>query len=126
MKDSDPKSFGWLGIIFWVAIGGALVWAYGAATATKEATFTQASRSLAKREQSTQDIIKAGPTSAVWETPHGTVIALDIPKATAGGLLVEMKRCIVWRDSVTKTSSLQCDKEEIDIRRHSIDPPDIE
>jgi hypothetical protein len=126
MKDSDPRSFGWLGIIFWVAIGGTLVWTYGAATTKKEATFTRASSGLTVRKQATQDIIKAGPTSTAWETQHGTVIALDIPRATAGGLLVEQKRCIVWRDAVTKTSSLQCDKEEIDIRRHSIDPPDIE
>jgi hypothetical protein len=120
------KMTSWLGILFWMAIGAALVWGFGIATQKQEVKPAKAASSLTVRKQATQDIIKAGPTSTAWETKHGTVIALDIPRATAGGLLVEQKRCIVWRDAVTKTSSLQCDKEEIDIRGHSIDPPDVE
>lgn len=124
MKDPDTKMTNWLGILFWMAIGAALVWGFGIATQKKEPKFTRASPSLTQRKQAALDTIKAGPKTSTWETPHGTVIALDIPKATAGGLLVEIKRCVVWRDAATKTSSLQCDKDEIDIRHHSIDPPD--
>ena len=126
MKDPDSKMTSWLGILFWMAIGAALVWGFGIATQKQEVKPARASSGLTVRKQATQDIIKAGPTSTAWETQHGTVIALDIPRASAGGLLVDMKRCIVWRDAVTNTSSLQCDREEIDIKQFPIDPPDLE
>jgi hypothetical protein len=113
-------------ILFWVAMGVALMWAYGVATEKKASKLTSASSSLAQRKQASRDAIKAGPTSESWETIHGTVIALDIPKPTAGGLLVESQRCIVWRDAVTSTASMQCDKSEIDLKNYPIDPPDIE
>lgn len=111
-------------ILFWIALGIALMWAYGAATENKASAAPSAS--LSQRKQANLNKINAGPQSTAWETPHGTVIALDIPKASAGGLLMEMKRCIVWRDAVTRTSSLQCDKEEIDLKNYPIDPPDLE
>ena len=126
MKNSDTKPFNWAGMIFAMLIGGTLVWFFGSTTEKKEAKLQKTSASLTQRKQATLDIIKAGPKSTAWETPHGTVIALDIPKASVGGLLIEMKRCIVWRDAVTTTSSLPCDKDEIDIDHHSVDPPDIE
>ncbi len=112
------------GILFWMALGGAAVWGYGVATEKKAAAAPSAS--LTQRKQANLNAVSAGPQSTAWETPHGTVIALAIPKASAGGLLMEMKRCIVWRDAVTSTSSLQCDKEEIDIKQFPIDPPDLE
>ena len=112
------------GILFWMALGGAVVWGYGVATEKKASTTP--SVSVAQRKQANLNAVSAGPQSTAWETPYGTVIALDIPKASAGGLLVEQKRCIVWRDAVTNTSSLQCDKDEIDIKNYPTDRPDIE
>lgn len=79
-----------------------------------------------QRKQVVQDTIKAGPQTTSWETPQGTVIALDIPKASLGGRFVEVKHCIVWRDAVTKTSALHCDKDEIDLQDYPTDPPEYE
>jgi hypothetical protein len=78
----------------------------------------------AERKQAIQSVIDAGPQTKSWQTPEGTVIELTIPKTSGAGNFLESQRCIVWRDAVTKTSSMHCDKEEIDIRDYSGDPPE--
>lgn len=121
---TNPTSI--FGPVAWVVLGGLLVWGYGAATDKKAEKAATASMSYAQRKQATAAVIQAGPQTTSWETPQGTVIALDIPKAALGGSFVEVKHCIVWRDAVTSTSALHCDKDEIDTRDYPSDPPDVE
>jgi len=78
----------------------------------------------AQREQAVQAAINAGPQTRSWQTPEGTVIELIIPKTS--GRLLESQRCVVWRDAVTNTSALHCDREEIDLRHLESDPPEVE
>jgi len=80
----------------------------------------------AQREQAVQAALNAGPQTRSWQTNEGTVIELNIPKVGAVGGLLETQRCIVWRDAVTKTSALHCDREEIDMRSFDGDPPEVE
>lgn len=77
----------------------------------------------AQRKQAAQATLKAGPKTTTWDTPEGTVIALSIPQATHGAN-VETKRCIVWRDAVTKTAALHCDKDEIDLSDYPTEKPE--
>jgi hypothetical protein len=114
------------GIVFWIAFGGLIAWGYQAATDKKAEKASTSTESRANRKQAVQNIIKAGPQTTSWETPQGTVIALDVPKATLGGRFIETKHCIVWRDAVTKTSALHCDKDEIDTRDYPYDPPETD
>lgn len=78
----------------------------------------------AERKQAVQAVVNAGPQTKSWQTPEGTVIELTIPKTSGAGNFLESQRCVVWRDAVTKTSSMYCDKEEIDIREFSGDTPE--
>jgi hypothetical protein len=119
-----PKDF-FIGL-FWMALSAAIFWMYGAITARQADTAAATSSRQAQRLQATQAAIRAGPQTSTWETPHGTVITLDIPKATLSGMFVETKHCIVWRDASTKTSAIHCDKEEIDIKNYPTDRPDFE
>ncbi len=84
---------------------------------------TRKARNL-QREQAVQAAINAGPRTRSWQTREGTVIELIIPKTS--GRLLESQRCIVWRDAVTSTSALHCDREEIDLRNFESDPPELE
>lgn len=77
-----------------------------------------------QREQAVQAAINAGPQTRSWQTREGAVIELIIPKTN--GRLLESQRCIVWRDAVTNSSALHCDREEIDLRGFEGDPPEIE
>lgn len=113
------------GIAFWVVIGGLIVWGYGVATAKKDEKAATTSTSHTQRMKATAATISASPKTTSWETPQGTVIALDIPKPLMGGSFVEVKHCIVWRDAVTKSSALHCDKDEIDTRDYPTDQPEI-
>lgn len=110
----------------WIALGGLIVLGYGVATAKKAEKAATTSTSYTQRMKATSATISAGPKTTSWETPQGTVIALDIPKSSMGGSFVEVKHCIVWRDAVTNTSALHCDKDEIDTREYPSDPPDVE
>ena len=107
----------------WIILGGLIVWGYGAATDKKTEKVIATSTDIAQRKQSTQAIVQAGPQTTTWETIQGTVIALDIPKATLGGSFIEVRHCIVWRDAITKTSALHCDREEINPQDYPSDPP---
>lgn len=83
--------------------------------------------SRAQRKQVVQDTIRAGPQTKSWQTPEGTVIELTIPKATSIDSFANVRQCIVWRDRETQTSSLFCDKDELDLSGdYRGDPPEIE
>jgi len=110
----------------WIFMGGLIVWGYGVATDKKAEKAVSTSASQAQRKQATTAIVQAGPQTTTWNTTEGSVIALSIPQARLGGQFVEVKHCIVWRDAVTKTSALHCDKNEIDLRDFPSDPPEIE
>jgi hypothetical protein len=105
----------------WMFLGGLLFWGYQVVIEKKAEKATTASVSYSQRKHATQEIIKAGPKTTISETPEGTVIELSIPKPSFGGSFAEIKQCIIWRDAVTKTSALFCDKDEIDIQNYSTD-----
>ncbi|WP_294767160.1 hypothetical protein [uncultured Rhodoferax sp.] len=113
-------------IAFWMALGGGIVWFYQTAVATK------AEKAVARSSQSSDikarnaAIVAAGPTAEVFKTAEGEVIQLSIPVASLGGSLVQHKKCTVWRDAVTKTSSLHCEREEIDLAAYASDGPDAD
>lgn len=109
----------------WIILGGLIVWGYGAATNKTAEKVVAASTSSAQRKLATTTTVSAGPKTTSWDTPQGTVIAVDIPKSMLDGQFVEIKHCIVWRDAATKTSSLHCDKDEIDTSDYPSDPPDL-
>ncbi|MGB4115379.1 MAG: hypothetical protein WBK51_02395 [Polaromonas sp.] len=103
----------------WILLGGLIVWGYQVATEKRAEKATIASASYAQRKLATQEILKAGSKTTISETPQGTVIELSIPKASFGGSFLEIKRCIIWRDAVTKTAALSCEKDEIETRNYS-------
>lgn len=110
----------------WILLGGLIVGSYQAALGKKTKKESSTSNSYAQRKLAAHDVVKAGPQITVSETPQGTVIQLNIPKTSFDGGLVEIKRCIVWRDTVTKTAALSCDKDEIDMQSSATNKPAIE
>jgi hypothetical protein len=106
-----------------IILGGLIVWGYYQVSGRKTEPVTP-KQTTAERKKAAQDVIKAGPKTTEWQTPQGTLIELNIPRSTMGGTLVENKRCIVWRDAITKTASLSCDQKEIDLERLDPDLPE--
>lgn len=100
-------------IIFWIALGGVGVWGWQAATA--KPFEKPPSAGIAQRRQAVATTLAAGPQTTSWSTPHGDVIELSVPSATVGGRLLELRRCIVWRDHITSSSSMSCDPPEIEL-----------
>jgi len=98
-----------LNILFWIALGGGLVWLYlTASTQTPAKPIGKPLPTSEQRKQAVSDVVNAGPQTKLWSTPHGEVIELSIPSASIGGRFVEYKRCIVWRDPITATSAISC------------------
>jgi hypothetical protein len=114
-----------LGMLFWLGLGALLLFWFQEVNSKKVEKSSVTTENRAQRKQAAQDVIKAGPKTTEWQTPQGTLIELNIPRSTMGGTLVENKRCIVWRDAITKTASLSCDQKEIDLERLDPDPPEI-
>ena len=114
-----------LRILFWVVLGGAIVWGYSAATSKKAEKSALATSRFEQRKTAVQATVKAGPQVFSNETPEGTVIQLSIPAPSQTGNFVDVKRCIVWRDAATKTSSLHCDHDELDLDDSHLEPPDL-
>ena len=109
------KAGAYLEPFIWVALGGALVWGYYMATATRAAKEGTTSASSAKLRQSVAKSVAFGPRTTLWSTPHGDVIELTVPAATVGGRLLEVRRCIVWRDPNTRASSMSCAEPALDL-----------
>lgn len=78
----------------------------------------------AQRKQAVQAALNAGPQTRSWQTSEGAVIELTIPRASITGRRVEYQRCIVWRDAITKSSSMHCDRDDFDPADYPTDPPD--
>ena len=77
-----------------------------------------------ERSKAVQAAIDAGPTTRTWQTPEGALVELTIPMASIGGRRVEYQRCLVWRDAATRTASLDCDRDDIDLSDYPTDPVD--
>lgn len=112
------------GVVFWAALGGASVWLYQVGTEKKAVKSDAAAARSAQREHSVAAIVRAGPKTEVWNTPQGDVIKLDVPYASVGGFMVEIKHCLLWRDVITKTSAMHCEQNQLDTRDYSGDGPD--
>lgn len=107
MKAADIGS-----IVFWIALGGLGVWAYQAGGQAKP---TKVSAATAKSRLAVTKAVAFGPRTTLWSTPHGDVIELTVPAATVGGRLLEVRRCIVWRDPNTGASSMSCAEPALDL-----------
>jgi hypothetical protein len=112
------------GIAFWMVLGGVILWGYGAVTDKKAVSANPPAATTKQRKLAVANTVRSGPKTEIWSTPHGDVIKLDVPYATVGGLLVEIKHCILWRDMLTKTSSMHCEQNQLDTRDYPSDPPD--
>jgi hypothetical protein len=92
----------------WIFMGGLILWGYQAAT-TKPASKAITTGSTAASSKAAVTIaLSKGPRSTIWATPHGDVIEYLIPTSVMG-VMVEYKRCFVFRDAVTRTSSMSCE-----------------
>lgn len=112
-------------VLFGVALSGvALSLAYQAATDKRADKGAQSIARMAHQQQATKAIVSAGPQAIATETPQGTVIDLTIPKVGMGGAFIETRKCVVWRDAVTKTASMFCDPQELDPTPLALDLPD--
>ncbi len=95
------------------------------ACTNKDAVRDHTSRTTStERQKAVRAVLDAGPQTKSWETPEGTVIELTLPKAGMTGMFLESQRCIVWRDAVTKTAALHCDRGEINHQDYPGDPPE--
>ena len=95
-------------IAFWVALGGLMVWFYQLASTSIEAKRSNTGSNLAAMKAKVTTTVSQGPKTSIWATQHGDVIELLIPTSVAG-LMVEYKRCFVFRDAVTHTSTISCE-----------------
>lgn len=110
----------------WILLGSLLAWGYGVATTKKAEKSAAVTVSSAKRAETIAAQLKAGPTTEVSNTPEGQLVNLQVPTAGPGNLYVEQRTCLVWRDAVTKTTAMHCDKPEIDLDAYPTDKPDID
>jgi len=88
-------------------------WAWDAAKTrtVKESADRRAQRSAL--DENAQRQLQAGPTTRGWATPHGNLVEIRLPVDRYGVGVVEIQRCIVWRDGSTGTSSMHCDPDGI-------------
>ena len=110
------------GIAFWMVLGGVILWAYQVSTDNKPEPKGTANQ---QRKHKVAATVSAGPTTNAWTTAEGQLIELVIPYPGVGGSFLETKRCHIWRDAATNTSSMVCAPEEIDLS-YTSDPPDYE
>lgn len=96
-------------IVFWVFLGGAVVWGYGAATDKKAEKSTTSTKNISERRASVEAIVKAGPTTKTWPTPEGQIIEISIPSVGAAGLFADIKQCIVWQSKMGTQAAMSCD-----------------
>lgn len=114
-----------LSIVFWIAFGGLLVWGFNAATAKKSEKSIAISAAAVDRRATVAATLSKGPQTTSWNTPEGKVIELSIPTSRLGGLMIEVKRCIVWRGQ--GADSLHCESEAVlgTSQREDVDYSDL-
>lgn len=54
-----------------------------------------------------------GPSTKTWSTPEGTLVEIIIPVDRYKVGVLELQRCIVWRDAKIAAVQLYCDPEAI-------------
>lgn len=89
---------------------GSLVLLAFAASACGDDAAEQRTRAAAK-EQWVQRVtaeLDAPLKSRSWKVGENEVVAFEAPYSTSAGRYVERKRCVVWRDTEFKTSSISC------------------
>lgn len=117
-----------LSVAFWMVLGGAIVWGYQAASRppTFAANPADKRQTMDERKRDVRNVVSAGPQTKLWATPHGEIIEVAIPTASIGGRFVQFKRCTVWRDPITATSSISCPSEPAEDRDlYPTDQPDL-
>lgn len=111
----------------WIFLGGLIVWGYQAASHSPTLAAASADKrpTMDERKRDVRSMVSAGPQTKLWVTPHGEIIEVAIPTASIGGRFVQFKRCTVWRDPITATSSISCPSEPAEDRDlYPTDGPD--
>jgi hypothetical protein len=118
-----------LSILFWVALGGAIVWLSGVGNQKETDKAQRAAQTTQAKEKQVQAALQAGPTVVKWETPEGTLLSLAIPRQGVISSFLDVQKCIVWRDGATGAALLHCDKAGMDLdtlRDHEPSRADME
>ncbi|MDZ7892360.1 MAG: hypothetical protein U5L73_11460 [Rhodoferax sp.] len=102
-----------LNVLFWMALGAALVWGYGAATNIKAEKSLAVTEGAERLRSAIKEKIDRGPQVETWDTGEGQLVTVYIPSSLAG-VAVSVKRCFVWRDAITKSSSMSCPSDSDD------------
>ena len=114
--------------IAWVLLGGLIVWVYQLAADQnigKEATTaTSPEQRSAARKAARKALLAAGPQTKTWQTPEGQVIELDVPSSSLGGLIVDVKRCIIWQGNNSTSPAMSCGNNADDPTLFPGDGPD--
>lgn len=116
---------GFFSILFWIVLGAAILWMYQAATTRQGEKSDLVKSKTASRRATVTKAMLDGPKTTIWATPNGDVIELLFPSSSVGGQIVEVKRCIVFRDTFTKSSSMSCDQEGRPAGTDDFDPRDM-
>lgn len=119
-----PAQKDFLNIVFWVGLGGLMMWGYHAATSKQAEKAVLGDAVWEHKKAGNIAVVNAGPKTKVSQTPEGTVIELTIPSSTMGGLSVQFKRCVIWRDKTSATSAMSCDSDTASSYFESGDEPD--
>ncbi|MDP2784902.1 MAG: hypothetical protein Q8O38_09980 [Sulfurimicrobium sp.] len=108
-------------IAMWVVIGSLALavfiwWSDTAKKNEREA----AARAQTRKERAARLLNSAKAETRVFETQHGQLLVIDVPLPAAWAPedfpMVESKRCMVWRDTETRTSAISCEN-DVDLRR---------
>lgn len=104
---------------YWIMAGIVAVvlaaWAWeGAKTRTTKESAERRATKAAINDRALRQL-QSGPTTRGWQTPHGSLVEILLPTDRYGVGIVEIQRCIVWRDGETGTSSMHCDPEGIPV-----------
>lgn len=73
---------------------------------------TQAQQADARRAQRAEQQVEhpREPQARAWPTAEGTFIVIEhATPMIPGGTIMEVRRCYVWRDAATSTSSMSCE-----------------
>jgi hypothetical protein len=98
--------------------GGAIAWAsltyFGPGLPFAAASEPQPLSPQAK-EAVARAVANRGPKVRMHDIGQGDLIEIDVPQ-WRGGSRVQVVSCIVWRDAITKTSSISCPGEPTQVR----------
>lgn len=103
-------------VITWTVIGSlALAVFVWWANTSKKNEQEVAARAQARKDRATHLLNTAKAETRVFDTQQGQLLVINVPLPAAWAPedfpMVETKRCMVWRDTETRTSAISCESE---------------